>query len=224
MTQCLSDAGPGRRACGAGLPLGAGRESPWSTWPDEDLLLEYTRKGTREAFEEIVGRYERPLYTYLHRCLGDAGLAEDALQAVFLTVHLRRHEFDPRRRFRPWVYCIATTRAIDLFRKRRRYRRFILDARRQGHDPNTDGRPLEDLPDVRALSPLEQLETAENRARLWLLVDSLPSRLRAVVVLIVLRGLAYQAAADALGIPLGTVKSRLHKAMRNLRRTVVATA
>jgi RNA polymerase sigma-70 factor (ECF subfamily) len=218
MAPCLSEAGRGHHTCGAKRPLGARRESPWSTWPDEDLLVEYTRKETREAFEEIVQRYERPLYSYLRRYLGDTGLAEDAFQATFLAVHLRRREFDPRRRFRPWVYRIATTRAIDLFRHNRRHSRISLDAWRRGHDPGADGQPLDDLPDVRALPPSDRLEATEDRQRLRRLVDSLPARLRDVLVLTTQRGLAYQEAADTLGIPLGTVKSRLNQARLHLKK------
>jgi RNA polymerase sigma-70 factor (ECF subfamily) len=224
MTPCLSEAGPGRPTCGAGLPLGASKERPWPTWPDEELLVEYARKGTRQAFEELVRRYERPLYSYLRRYLGDTGLAEDAFQATFLTVHLRRNEFDPRRPFRPWVYRIARTRAIDLFRRNRRHNRLILDARSQGHEPGAERRPLEELPDVRALSPADRLEMGEDRERLGRLVDSLPARLRGVLVQVMLRGVSYQEAADTLGIPLGTVKSRLHEALLRLRKIPVAAA
>jgi RNA polymerase sigma-70 factor (ECF subfamily) len=68
------------------------------------------------------------------------------------------------------------------------------------------------------------LETTEDRQKLRRQVDSLPARLREVLVLVLLRGLAYQEAADMLGIPLGTVKSRLNQARLHLRRTVVAAA
>ncbi len=221
MTLCLSEAGLGHHTYAARLPLGARRDGPWSTWPDEDLLVEYARKGAQEAFEELVHRYERPLGSYLRRHLGDAGLAEDALQATFLAVHLHRHEFDPRRQFRPWVYRIATTRAIDLFRRNRRHTRFILDGRQRGHDSGGDERPLDNLPDMRALPPSDRLEIIEDREELGRLVDLLSARLREVLMLIVFRGCAYQEAADALGIPLGTVKSRMRKAMVRLRRTSV---
>jgi RNA polymerase sigma-70 factor (ECF subfamily) len=224
MTPFLCESGSGHDVRAAGLPLGVQNESPWSTWPDEDLLADYARRGTREAFEHLVHRYERPLYRYLRRYLGDTGLAEDAFQATFLAVHLRRQEFDPRRQFRPWVYRIATTRAIDLLRQNRGRGRPRLDVWRRGLDPAAVARPLEDLPDVRALSPSDRLETSEDRERLRRLVDALPARLRGVLVLIVLRGLAYQQAADALKIPLGTVKSRLHEALLRLRKAPLVTA
>ncbi len=203
MTPCLRQDRPAHRTRVARLPLGARKESPWSTWSDEDLLVEYARKGTREAFEQLVYRYERLLYSYLHRYLGDAGLAEDAFQATFLEIYLHCREFDAERRFRPWAYRIATTRAIDLLRRNRRHKLVSLDAR--GPSGADDQRT--DLRDAQARNPLEELETSEIRQRLRLLVDSLPIGLRNVLVLVMFGGLEYHEAAEALGIPIGTVKS-----------------
>ncbi|MGO9108143.1 MAG: RNA polymerase sigma factor [Thermoguttaceae bacterium] len=190
-------------------------------WQDEDLLAEYVGKGTREAFEQLVHRYERPLYSYLHQYLGDAELAEDAYQATFLEVYLHCREFDPSRRLKPWVYRIATTRAIDLLRRNRRHKLASLDSKRP---ERADNRSTDDLPDAQARTPLEQLETSEIRQWLRLLVDSLPPRMKNVLVLVMFHGLAYHEAAQALGIPIGTVKSRIHNAISHLRKTVVAPA
>lgn len=219
MTPCQCEAGSGHPTCGDELPLRARTERPWSIWSDEDLLVEFTRKETREAFEELVHRYERPLYSYLCQYLCDAGLAEDAFQATFLEVYLHCREFDPNRRFRPWVYRIATTRAIDLLRHNRRHKLVGLDGRGQGR---ADKRSSDDLPDAQARTPLEQMETSELRQRLRQSVDSLPTRLRNVLVLVMFRGLAYHEAAEALGIPIGTVKSRIHNAIFHLRKIVPA--
>jgi RNA polymerase sigma-70 factor (ECF subfamily) len=199
-------------------------EGPWAAWRDEDLLAAYARENTHEAFEELFHRYEGLLHAYLRRYLGDGGLAEDAFQATFLEVHLHCREFDPRRRFKPWVYRIATTRAIDLLRRNRRHKPVSIDGRWQSRDGRGGQWPSDDLPDLQARPPLEQLELTESRQRLRVLVDSLPVRLRNVVVLVTFRGLGYQEAADALGIPRGTVKSRMHNAIFHLRRTVVAAA
>ena len=187
---------------------------------DEELLAAYIEMGSREAFEELVRRYERELYGYLYRFLGDAQLAEDAFQATFLEVYLHCREFDPSRRFRPWVYRIATTRAIDLLRRNRRHRLLSLDAR----GPSWAGNRPTDLPDAKARTPLELLETSEIRQRFRLLVDSLPTRLRNVLVLVMFGGLEYHEAAEALEIPIGTVKSRIHNAIFRLRRILVAPA
>ncbi len=208
----------------AGRPSDAKAERPWLASRDEDLLVEYAQNGTCEAFEELVHRYERQLHAYLRRYLGDAGLAEDTFQATFLTVHLHCREFDPRRRFRPWVYRIATTRAIDLLRRNRRHNLVGHGAGRRRRAHTGSDRQPDEMPDSQARPPLEQLETSEIRHRLRISVDSLPARLRNVLVLVMFRGLAYREAAEALGIPPGTVKSRLHTAILHLRKTVVAAA
>ncbi|MBI3469295.1 MAG: sigma-70 family RNA polymerase sigma factor, partial [Planctomycetes bacterium] len=95
---------------------------------DELLLRSYRDKGDRAAFEELVHRYERELYSYLRRYLGDADLAEDVFQATFFQVHQKCHLFEDRRSFRPWLYTIATHQAIDALRKLRRHRTVSLDA------------------------------------------------------------------------------------------------
>src|SRR3989304_4903459 len=84
---------------------------------DELLLRRYRDKGDRAAFEELVHRYERELYSYLRRYLGDADLAEDVFQTTFLQVHQKCSQFQDGRSFRPWLYTIATHQAIDALRK-----------------------------------------------------------------------------------------------------------
>ena len=78
-------------------------------------------------FAELVRRYERELYSYLRRYLGDAEMAEDAFQAAFLQVHLKCQQFEAGRSVRPWLYTIATNQAIDAQRRSRRHRMVSLD-------------------------------------------------------------------------------------------------
>ncbi len=94
---------------------------------DEQLLLRYRQTGDRELFAQLVYRYERELYSYLRRYLGEAEMAEDAFQAAFLQVHLKCDQFQIGRRFRPWLYTIATNQAIDARRRNRRHRMLSLD-------------------------------------------------------------------------------------------------
>jgi RNA polymerase sigma-70 factor (ECF subfamily) len=192
---------------------------PWSAQSDEELIVEYARNETREAFEELVHRYEVGLYSYLRNYLGDAGLAEDAFQTAFLEVHLRRREFDPNRRFRPWLYRIAMTKAIDLVRRNRRHKLASLDAPQRGRAAMGDEtRRADELVDMRVGPPSERLEASEEAQRLRSLVDSLPERQKDVMVLVMYRGLPYREVADLLKIPLGTVKSRVYEAVRHLRK------
>src|SRR5436190_3601432 len=94
---------------------------------DEELLLGYRETGDPKLFSELVRRYERELYSYLRRYLGDAGMAEDAFQATFLQVHLKCDQFEEGRKFRPWLYTIATNQAIDAQRRNKRHRSVSLD-------------------------------------------------------------------------------------------------
>jgi RNA polymerase sigma-70 factor, ECF subfamily len=201
---------------------GVSASKPWPGQSDEQLLAEYAARETPAAFEELVRRYERPLYAYLRKRLGDANLAEDAFQATFLEVYRRRQQFDPARPVRAWVYRIAATRAIDLTRRNRRHKLISLDARPARDSDHDDPHMPANLPDHRAPSPPLQVEMAEDKQWLQRLVCSLPTRLRDVLVLIMLREHGYQEAADILRIPLGTVKSRMHEALRRLRTKVTA--
>ena len=97
---------------------------------DEQLLLEYRLTGDRELYAQLVYRYERELFSYLRRYLGNAEMAEDVFQAAFLSVHLKCNSFEEGRRFRPWLYTIATNAAIDARRRNKRHRTVSLDTPR----------------------------------------------------------------------------------------------
>src|SRR6188474_1311097 len=104
---------------------------------DEELLLRYRETGDRSLFEDLVHRYERELFSYLRRYLGDTQLAEDAFQATFLQVHLKCGQFETERRFRPWLYTIATNQAIDAQRRNKRHRSVSLDRSGPGEGDDT---------------------------------------------------------------------------------------
>jgi RNA polymerase sigma-70 factor, ECF subfamily len=198
-----------------------GKIGPWSARPDEELLVEYAQRETREAFEELVHRYERELYGYLRRYLRSPELAEDTFQATFLQVHLKCRQFDPCRRFRPWLYRIATNLAIDLIRQNRRYNAVSLDAETSNRH-SSEGLMDQDRLRFHDADPSEQLEVAEDCQRIRAVVDEFPTRLKGVIDLVMFQGLKYQEAADRLGIPLGSVKSRMHEAVVRLRKKYMA--
>lgn len=186
---------------------------------DEELLLEYRDRGNREAFERLVHRYERELYNYLRHYLGDAQMADDAFQTTFLQVHLKCDTFEPDRKFRPWLYTVATNQAIDAQRRNRRHRMVSLD-RRFGAESGDDVTALVNLLDAQEVDPLDQLE-ADERARVVRdAVDRLPDALREVIALVYYQGMKYREAADVLSIPVGTVKSRLHAAVYRLNEAL----
>lgn len=181
---------------------------------DETLLLRYRDTGSRELFAQLVGRYERELFSYLRRYLGDAQLAEDAFQATFLQVHLKCSHFEADRRFRPWLYTIATNQAIDAQRRNRRHRSVSLD--RSGPGEGDDAAKLANLLICSAPSPLHQVSEVERTAWLREALQELPESMRQALNLVYYQGMKYRDAAEVLGIPVGTVKSRIHATILKL--------
>lgn len=193
---------------------------PYAEWSDEDLLLAYRSGGDCGAFEELVHRYERELFNYLRRYLGDAEMAEDAFQATFLQLHMKCEYFEPGRAVRPWLYTVATNQAIDAQRRNRRHQITSLDRAFRAGDQDDEGGSLIELLGGDAPSPSEPIETAEVDEEVRLAVEQLPDSLKEVLMLVYYQGLKYREAAEVLEIPVGTVKSRLHAAIRRLQPTL----
>jgi RNA polymerase sigma-70 factor, ECF subfamily len=181
---------------------------------DEELLLKYRETGESDLFSELVQRYERELFNYLRRYLGDAEMAEDAFQSAFLQVHLKCQQFESGRAFRPWLYTIATNQAIDAQRRSKRHRMVSLD-RTSGPEGDDVGKLL-DLLVSKEPAPTLQLSADERRRWLHDAVEQLPQPLRDVVHLVYFQDLKYREAAESLAIPVGTVKSRMHAAVAKL--------
>ena len=185
---------------------------------DERLMALHShvkQAGTEGPYlAELIRRYERELYVYLRRYLNDATLAEDAFQATFMQVHVKCHLFDPKRKFRPWLYTVATNRAIDLQRRGKRHQAVSLD--RTTRSENSENGSLMDLLPTSEAGPSERFETTERSEWVRRAVAALPEQLRAAVSLVYFRGLKYREAAAQLDVPVGTVKSRLHSAVGRL--------
>jgi RNA polymerase sigma-70 factor (ECF subfamily) len=185
----------------------------WSRFSDEELLARY-RAGYTAAFTELVRRYERELYNYLRRYLGDATLAEDVFQNTFLQLHVKLDLYEKGRLVRPWLYTIATHQAIDAMRKTGRHQAVSLDAKAPSQDDSSNS--FVNLLEGTETDPLEGLEASERQQWVREALDQLPIYLRSVVVMAYYQGLKYREIAEVLDIPVGTVKSRLHAAVAKL--------
>lgn len=182
-------------------------------WTDEQLLLHYRKTGEDRLFSELVQRYERELYSYLKRYTGDGELAEDIFQATFLQLHLKCDQFTEGRRLKPWLYMIATNKAIDMQRHNRRHQLTSLD---QSASAAAGDGSLADWIEGQEPSPISEVSDHERGDWLLARITEMPEHLRVVLHLVYYQGLKYREAADALSIPVGTVKSRLHAAIREL--------
>jgi RNA polymerase sigma-70 factor (ECF subfamily) len=185
---------------------------------DETLLLRYRSTGEKGLFAQLVTRYERELFNYLRRYLGDAEMAEDVFQATFLQVHLKCDQFEEGRSVRPWLYTIAVNQAIDAQRRNRRHRLVSLDGSGPQQCDDQTCR-LADLLVSEDPDPLDEASRFERGQWVQEAVDELPDPMRQVVELVYYQGLKYREAAEVLDIPVGTVKSRLHSAISKLNES-----
>jgi RNA polymerase sigma-70 factor (ECF subfamily) len=180
---------------------------------DEILVREYLESRCQATFEKLVRRYERELYTYLRRFLGSVQAAEDVFQATFLSVHLRIHQYEEGRRFRPWLYAIASNKAIDYMRRNKRHQAGSLNhssVASEKEDPLIHRLEGGDVPpDALAMA-------RETSARVREAVQQLNEPTQQLIHLAFYQGLKYQDIAQILQIPLGTVKSRVFTAIRKL--------
>jgi RNA polymerase sigma-70 factor (ECF subfamily) len=181
---------------------------------DEQLLESYRATNDPAVFSELVSRYQRELYNYLRRFLGDATLAEDVFQATFLQVHVKKDVFEPGRKFRPWLYTIATNQAIDAQRRNRRHRRLSLNQPQQAGSESLGA--LIDLVAGETGDPADTAESGEQSEWVRGEVEALPEPLRNAVNLVYFKGMKYRDAAKVMSVPVGTVKSRLHSAIQRL--------
>jgi RNA polymerase sigma-70 factor (ECF subfamily) len=177
---------------------------------DEQLLDAY-RFGDRQSFAELVGRYQRELYHFLVRFLGNRASAEDVFQETFLQVHQSAEQFDPQRRFRPWLFTIAANKARDLIRSQARRPTNPLQASISPGDDDS-GEFLDLMKSVTA-NPSDPMEREELQQQVQRTVGGMPEHLREILLLSYFHQFPYKQISEILDIPLGTVKSRLHAAV-----------
>jgi RNA polymerase sigma-70 factor, ECF subfamily len=176
---------------------------------DEQLLTEY-RQGDQSSFPKLMGRYQRELYHFLVRFLGDRAAAEDVFQETFLQVHQSAGQFDTSRRFRPWLFTIAANKARDLIRSQARRPTNPLQASISSDEESGE---FIDLMEAASSLPGEPLEREELQQQVQKTVMAMPDHLREILLLSYFHQFPYKQIGDILDIPLGTVKSRLHAAV-----------
>jgi RNA polymerase sigma-70 factor (ECF subfamily) len=179
---------------------------------DETLLREYLQ-GKEGSFELLVRRHSRELYQFVLRFTGDAVAAEDVVQESFLQVHHSAATFDPKRRFKPWLFTIAANKARDALRRRTRRREVPFEATIGGEENEAGGRFLDLLASDEGAAPDEEIQADENRQLVRQIIESMPEHLSEILILGYYHRFPYKDIAEIVGIPLGTVKSRLHAAV-----------
>lgn len=179
--------------------------------PDADLVAQW-QAGDIRAFECLVRRHERRVFRLLYRMLGSREEAEDATQEAFLSLHRHGHRFRREARFSTFLYRVAANAALNRRRSLGRSRARVEEFGRR-HLVGDEG-PVP-VRDPEAAAQGTQAQIAVQQALL-----ELPPDLRMAVVLFDIEGRAYKEIADVLGVPEGTVKSRIHRGRSALRESL----
>jgi len=185
-------------------------------WTDARLVIE-CRRGNEQAYAQLVDTYKGLIYSVSYRLLDDPAEAEDAAQEAFLAAFRGLHTFREGAPLAPWLSRIAHNHCLRRLRQRR---------------PNTvslEAQPTEDAPSLAdrvadpAPAPEDLLERSELRAEIEAAIMSLPASYRTAVTLRYLHDFSYTEVAETLDLPVGTVKTHLHRA-RGLLRERLETA
>jgi RNA polymerase sigma-70 factor (ECF subfamily) len=176
---------------------------------DDRRLIAECLQGQSTAFGELVRRYQDRLYSTVYRLVDNAEDAQDVVQETFLNAYQALDTFKGDAQFFTWLYRIAVNAAISLKRKQR-----VVLRLNPGREDNAGPEPV----DTSDLSrPDHALETAEQGRRVQEALSRLSPEHRAVLVLKDMEGQKYEAMAEILGVPIGTIRSRLHRARLELR-------
>jgi RNA polymerase sigma-70 factor (ECF subfamily) len=177
---------------------------------DVDPVIERCLDGDQAAWEQVVRQHWRKVFNVAYKFVGKHDEAEDLTQEIFLKIFRSLHTFDRRANFQTWLISVSRNLCIDHYRSVRKERETI--------DRDLDAGDLS--PVSRELGPYASLEHDDRRALLRRALDELPPALRSAVLLRDIRELSYQEIAEQLGLPEGTVKSRINRGRLELARQI----
>ncbi|RIW27613.1 RNA polymerase sigma factor SigW [Bacillus salacetis] len=169
-------------------------------------------KGDQDAFAEVIELYKDKVFQICFRMLGNRHEAEDISQEAFIRAYVNIHTFNQKRKFSTWLYRIATNLCIDRIRKKKPD--YYLDAEVTG----TDGLTMYSQIAADGQLPEEEVEEMELQAEIQRQILKLPDKYRSVIVLKYIDELSLQEISEILDLPLGTVKTRIHRGREALRK------
>jgi len=170
--------------------------------------------GDKAAFARLVEKHKQSIHGLCFRLLGGGEEARDAAQEAFVRAYTGIRDFDPRQPFAAWVLRIARNHCIDLLRRRRPMLTLAAEGR-SDEGPETGVAP--ELPDHFAVSGEQRVQEEEAQRDLERAVAALPPRYREVIALFHIQHKSYVEIAQALGVPMGTVMTWLHRARKELK-------
>lgn len=184
---------------------------------DQDIVA-LARAGEEAGYRELIRRYERPLFSLLYRMVRDRELAEDLAQETFVKALNAIESYRPEFKFSSWIFKIANNAAIDHLR-RRELDTLSLEGSPHAETPEAIEATALQIGD-RQESPLDAVEARELGGQIEAAIARLRPEYRACILLRHVEGRAYEEIAEILNLPLGTVKTYIHRARNELRQAL----
>jgi RNA polymerase sigma-70 factor (ECF subfamily) len=188
--------------------------------PDDTLMRRF-REGDAPAFEVLLKRHQRAVFSFIVRMVGDRTRAEDLLQETFLRVIRGAAEWEQKAKFTTWLYTIARNICVDAMRRESFRKADSLD-RVAPSDGDPDGAPVGDAMAGAAVGADRAAYNARVRPALEQALQRLPAEQREVFVLREYSGAPFKEIAEMTGVPENTVKSRMRYALEGLRKALEA--
>ena len=188
--------------------------STLATASDQEVVAQACA-GREAAYRELIRRYERPIYSLIYRMVRDRELAEDLAQETFVKALNAIATYRPEFKFSSWIFKIANNAAIDHLR-RRELDTLSLDGSPNAATPDQVEATILQVGD-RSENPLEELQARELGTAIELAISRLRPEYRSCILLRHVDGRPYEEIAEILGLPLGTVKTYIHRARHELR-------
>lgn len=182
---------------------------------DAELML-LVKEGDEDAFVEIMDRYQKRLFNFFYHCGWDFHLSEDLTQEVFFKVYRYRKRYQEKAKFKTFIFKIARNLWLDHVRKKRvRPEPLSLDKDIAGKDGSSELRDI--IEDKKSISPSKDMELQELSRAIKEAVETLGEQEKLILMLVSREHLKYREIAEILGIPEGTVKSKVYYTYRKLR-------
>ncbi len=191
---------------------------PDLTGVTDQVVVERASAGSEAAYRELVRRYQRPVFSLVYRMVRDRELAEDLTQETFVKVLNAIDRYRPEYKFSSWIFKIANNAAIDHLR-RRELDTLSLDGGPDAMTPDRVQATSLQLSDG-AESQLDELEARELGTQIERAIGALRPEYRSCIIMRHVEGRAYDEIADVLDLPLGTVKTYIHRARAELRESL----
>ncbi len=193
----------------------ADRPASWTTLTDQEVVA-LARRGQDRAYRELLRRYERPIFSLLYRMLRDRELAEDLSQETFVKALNALDSYRPEFKFSSWIFKIANNAAIDHLR-RRELDTLSLEGSPHAATPEAMEATALQIGD-RGETPLDIVAAKELGGEIEAAIARLRPEYRQCILLRHVEGHAYEEIAEILDLPLGTVKTYIHRARNELRQ------